>query len=273
MFETIALFVVLAVVVGIASGFLAGFFGVGGGVVLVPVFLSLFHWLSPGASSVMKEAVGTALFLVIPAGIAAVRRQSHLGNIDAQQGLRWAIYVAVGALLGTVVSHYVHGGVLKIIFLFYLVFCLLLLLLVKERKDGLDKSPQGLFARTMPGIIGCVSVLLGIGGGTLATPILRLYGSSMKRALGFASATTVSVGLIGAVGMMIAGWGVPGRVPYSIGYVSIIASVLIGPFMFWASPKGVSVAHQLPKGTLRVLYILFLTTIFGYMLWQSVAFH
>jgi uncharacterized protein len=269
--EDIVLRIVLTLAIGVLAGFLGGLFGMGGGVVLVPAFLALFGWIEPGSAVTMKQAVGTSLFLVIPAGWGAVRKQYSLGNLDGKFCARWIPFVAIGALLGAALSLLFHGTVLKIVFLSYLLVCIVVFVVFKDKKGGGSSHPHGWIRRVGGLVIGAFSVMLGIGGGTLAAPFLKVHGCSLKKALGLSSATTIAVGIVGSIGMMIIGWGVSGRVPYSIGYVSMVASVLCAPLMFWVSPIGVSVAHKMPKSWLQAAYVVFLMVVFGYMLWHTVA--
>ncbi len=269
--ENTAWVLLATILIGTVAGFVGGLFGMGGGVVLVPAFLALFSWVSPASAITMKQAVGTSLFLVIPAGLGAVRKQRALGNLDLKFCARWIPYVAMGAALGTGLSLLVHGDVLKIIFLVYLLVCVIIFIVLRDKKKQDSDHPHGWKRRLGAILIGAFSVMLGIGGGTLAAPFLKLNGCTLKKALGLSSATTIAVGFVGAMGMIAIGWGVPGRVPYSLGFVSLPAIVLITPLMFWLSPLGVSVAHRLSKRWLEAGYVIFLMVVFGYMLWHTIG--
>lgn len=268
--EQLILASILVLVIGGIAGFLGGFFGMGGGIVLVPTFLALFTWLSHGSSGAIKEAIGTSLILVIPTGLGAVRRQRALGNLDVGFCKSWLPYTAFGAIIGAALSLLFGGIVLKIIFLAYLIVCIIVLLVLRDQKPGGRGGPRGWPARFAATVIGAFSTMLGIGGGTLVVPYLRLHRIGMKRALGVSSATTIAIGAMGSIGMIIVGWGAPGRLPYSLGYISIVAAVLIAPLMYWMSPLGVSAAHKLSKAWLKAYYVIFLMVAFAFMLWHTV---
>lgn len=258
--------------IGALAGFSGGLFGMGGGIVLVPAFLSLFGWVTSGSAASIKQAIGTSLFLVIPAGLGAVRKQYELGNLDLKFCRKWIPYVATGAVLGVAFSLFFGGIVLKIIFLAYLLVCIVIFLVLKDKKGKSPRRPRGWMRRIGGLVIGGFSVMLGIGGGTLAAPFLKINGCGLKKALGLSSATTIAVGIVGSIGMIVIGWGVSGRVPYSLGYVNLVAVVLITPLMFCLSPLGVSVAHRMPKAWLRASYAMFLMIVFGYMFWHTFSF-
>jgi uncharacterized membrane protein YfcA len=267
--ETWIIGLVVTLLVGSAAGFLSGFFGIGGGIILVPAFLWLFGWVDPAAGATIKEAIGTSLILVIPSGLGAVRKQIAIGNLDLKLCVRWAIYIAIGAACGISLSALFHPAVLKTIFMAYLLLCVIIMLVLKSNPKKADGFP-GQQGQIWGGVvIGALSVLLGVGGGTFVTPYFRLYGCRLKKAIGISSATTIVIGVVGAVGMIVTGWNAPGRVPYSLGYVSVIAAVLVAPLMFWLSPYGVTVAQRLSRAWLKALYVIFLMLLFGYMVWHT----
>lgn len=269
--EKIMLALLLTVFIGGVAGFLGGLFGMGGGVVLVPAFLALFDWLAFGSPTVIKEAVGTSLLLVVPTGLGAVRRQCALGNLDTVFCRRWIPYIILGALIGAILSRWFADDVLKVVFLCYLIVCIVILLALRNKEGINHQGPRGWPLRLAAAIIGGFSVMLGTGGGSLVGPYMKLQGVPLKKALGISSATTIAIGAAGSIGMIVVGWNVPGRLPYSLGYVNIIATVITAPLMYWISPMGVSLAHKLSKPWLMTYYVIFLMFVFGYMFWHTMC--
>jgi uncharacterized membrane protein YfcA len=68
--------------VGLASGFVSGLFGIGGGIVRIPLFVYLLPLFGVAHSVMMHVAVGTSMALVLPSAIASTRKQLALGNLD-----------------------------------------------------------------------------------------------------------------------------------------------------------------------------------------------
>ena len=273
MAQEIILLLLLGVFIGCVAGFTGGLFGMGGGVVLVPTLLGVFHFLGSDPTTSMKQAVATSLLLVIPAGVGAVRKQWSLHNLDLQFCKRWVPYVAIGAFFGVLLSLVFSGGALKITFLVYLLLCIVILLVLKEKKGLGQGRPHGWVRRSGGLFIGAFSVMLGIGGGTLTVPFLKLNKCPIRQALGLSSATTIGVGLIGSLGMIVIGLGHENLAAYSLGFVNLPAAAVIAPFMFWLSPHGVSCAHKVSRRWLNLLYIIFLAVVFGYMLWHTISMH
>ncbi len=103
---------------GIVSGFASGLFGVGGGIVRIPLFLYLFPVFGVHASVVMHLSAGTSLTLAIPSSISASRAQYKAGNIDLSFLRTWIPALVLGVILGLVVMRYVSGRFLIQIFAF-----------------------------------------------------------------------------------------------------------------------------------------------------------
>lgn len=263
-------FVLIMVVTACIAGYAAGFFGMGGGVVLVPVLLTLYHFAQTPSMYAFHQAVGTSLSLVIPAGVGAVIKQVQLHNVDYKFCKGWLPWVVLGAIIGGLLVSYANPQYLKIIFICYLFLsiCIVIFYRGKSRHDGLPKS---IYKTTGGVIIGGFSVMLGIGGGTLTVPFLRLNHYPMKRSLALSSVTTIAIGVVGCIAMILLGLGKPGRLPYSLGYVNWLSFLIIAPFMLWLSPHGVRKANQIDKHLLQMLYVVFLAVVMGYMIYHVIA--
>ena len=107
-------------------------------------------------------------------------------------------------------------------------------------------------------LIGTISTLMGIGGGTLTVPILSLFAYPVRRAVGTASVVGLIIALPGALGFVINGWGAAGLPPFSIGYVNGVGFILIACTSMFFAPLGAKVAHTIDPRWLRRLFGLFL---------------
>ncbi|MFZ0115574.1 MAG: TSUP family transporter, partial [Xanthobacteraceae bacterium] len=104
--EDLAMRIAVFVAVGLASGSLSGLFGVGGGIIRIPIFLHLLPLFGVAHALVMHISVGTPIALVIPSAMAATWKQVGLGNLDLKFYRTWAVGVLVGALVGNVLLPY-----------------------------------------------------------------------------------------------------------------------------------------------------------------------
>lgn len=244
---------------GVAAGFLAGLLGVGGGIVVVPVLFHLFAVMGVSAALAMNLAVGTSLAIIIPTAIASMRAHHRHGEVDTALLRRWGAPVFLGAVAGVAVAGAVGGVVLTAVFA-----CGALAIALYLGFSHQDTPP----GRTLPGEplrallgagIGCLSVMMGIGGGSLSVPVMRFSGFSIHRAVATAAALGLVIALPGAVGFVWAGLDAPGLPPLSLGYVNLLGAVLIFPVTVCMAPLGAALAHRLDRGHLQKGFALFLT--------------
>ncbi len=121
-----------------------------------------------------------------------------------------------------------------------------------------SQLPRGGPRAALAALIGAVSAMMGIGGGTLSVPILSLFGYPMHRAVGTAAAIGFIIGIPGAIGFAITGWGAPSLPPFSLGYVSLLGFVLIFPTSTLLAPYGARLAHGLDTRQLKRVFAVFL---------------
>lgn len=263
---------ILAVVVaGFAAGYAAGLFGIGGGVVLVPVLLTVLPYFHTTQDVVMHCAVGTCLALVVPSAIMASRKQHRLGNLDLVFLRAWSVPVAVGVVCGVILLSIVSTHVLKIVFTAYILGCTVYAALKRNGEAAEGPLANRLVLAGGGVVIGGLSVLLGIGGGTFTVPFLSVLKHPLKKAIASASATGLVIGIGGTIGAIITGWNVAGRTPYSLGFVNVPAFVVLAPIVGLMAPFGSQAASAMSERTLKWVYTAFLATIGAYMLYKVAA--
>lgn len=248
----------LLAVCGAVAGLLAGMMGIGGGVVLVPALLAIYQHMGIDPGVAMPSALGTSLSTIIFTGMVSVRAHIKRDNVDYMVVRLWLVPVGLGAILGSTVakslkSDWLIGG-----------FALFLLLVAAQMalgriervvREGLPPHPW----RAMIGIlIGLVSAIMGIGGGTISVPAMTLCGFPVKRAIGTAAALGLVIAIPGSIAYAVHGWGLTGLPPGSVGYVNLVGLMLITPFSMLAAPYGAKLVHILPALLLKRLFALFL---------------
>ena len=245
-------------VTGLVAGVLAGLLGVGGGIVIVPVLFWLFDFLNIPPETAMHLAVGTSLATIIPTSISSARSHHAKGAIDIALFKRWAPIIALGAAIGGWSSRYLASSTLTLLFGTVAVIVAINMILPKKiiLANALPKHPvsNGLIGTT----IGVFSALMGFGGGTLSVPVLTLFSFPVHRAVGTASAFGFVIAVPAVIGFIAAGWSVDGRPPWSMGYVSVPAAVLIFSTSVLTAPLGGRIAHALNPQRLRIAFALFL---------------
>ncbi len=121
-----------------------------------------------------------------------------------------------------------------------------------------DEPPRGLTAQAIAAMIGAISALMGIGGGAMSILALSLYGYPIRLAVGTAAAIGSLLAVPGTIGFIIGGWGEPELPPFSLGYVNLLAALLILPTSMLFAPLGAKAAHALPMRTLKLAFAIFL---------------
>ena len=244
----VALLAGLIVCVGAIAGISAGLLGVGGGIVIVPVLFHLFTELGVPEEVRMHTAVGTSLGSIILTSISSVRAHRKRGAVDDGVLRSWGPYIFVGVIVGTVLAGYVKGQALTGVFAVIALIVSLHMAFGRKHWRLAETLPTGAGRISMAGFIGAFSAMMGIGGGTLSVPLFTLFGFPIHRAVGTAS----------AIGFIIAGWGKPDLLPFSLGYVNLIGLVLIAPLSTAFAPYGAKLAHAMDTTNLKRAFAAFL---------------
>lgn len=243
---------------GLVAGTVAGLLGVGGGIVLVPVLYQTLVFLGVDEAVRMPLAVGTSLATIIPTSIRSTLSHNAKGAVDWTMLKAWAAPTVAGVLAGTWLAALVGGKGLMAVFAAGAGTLGLFMVLGREEWRLGDTVPTGIGSWLLGLANGCLSVMMGIGGGTFGVTVMTLYGITIHRAVATASGFGLIIALPGTIGMMVNGWNVAGLPPLSLGYVNLVGLALIVPATILAAPWGVAIAHRLSRKTLRMAFGLFL---------------
>ncbi len=246
---------------GLATGFLAGLFGIGGGGILVPVLYEVFGALGVDATIRMHMAVGTSLAIIIPTSMKSFSAHRARGGVDLSVIKRLAAPVVGGVLIGILIAKSSPSAVLKWIWIiFALVLCSKLFFGRESWRLGPD-IPKSRLVELYAVAVGFISTMMSIGGGAFITTLMTLYGRTIQQAIGTSAGFGPIIAIPGMLGFMWAGWQVSsgGGLPFgSFGFVNVIAVVLVAPLSVWTAPLGARVAHGVSKRTLEIAFGCFL---------------
>lgn len=246
------------VATGLVAGIIAGLLGVGGGIVIVPVLYYMFTALKIDPAVLMHVAVGTSLATILATGTSSARAHWKRGSVDMDLLKNWWWAIGLGVIGGATLAGNISGGSLTLVF-----GCVALLVSANMlfRKDGAhlaEKLPGAPIRELMGIVIGGISVMMGIGGGTLGVPTLTLFNYPIRKAVGTAAAIGLIIAVPGALMSIYFGWNVEGRPPFSLGYVNLIGFFLIIPASTLAAPLGAKIAHAIDPSKLKLVFALFL---------------
>lgn len=238
---------------GALAGLIAGLFGIGGGVVIVPTLA----WALTGlgfAEVAMHTAVGSSLATIIATSIKSAAAHHKKGAVDWAIVRVWAPWIILGAIGGATVASLLPGKTLKGL------FGLVGLVLAAQFVFGSPswrlaaEAPKGLPRMGLGAGLGSMSAIMGIGGGTFGVTLLTLVGRPMHQAVGTAAAFGALVGVPGAIGFVLSGWGNPSLAPFSLGYVNLPAVLIMGLLTVNLAGVGARLAHRLDGQKLKRLF-------------------
>jgi uncharacterized membrane protein YfcA len=255
---TIALFMLGLLGAGAIAGFIAGLLGVGGGIVVVMALYFILAAIGVDETLRMHVAVGTSLSCIVLTSLASAYAHNKRAKVDFALLKDWAPGIVIGVFAGSGLALLIDGRTLTAIFAGFAFVMSIYMAAAPLSWRVASEPPRGVLAKLIPAFIGGVSALMGIGGGTLSVPVLSLYGFPMHKAVSTAAAIGFMIGVPGTIGFIIGGWGEPGLPRFSLGYVNLLALILIIPTAIAFAPIGVRAAHALPVRGLRIAFAVFL---------------
>lgn len=256
------LLVPLLLATGAFAGVLAGLLGVGGGIVIVPILLHLFTGFGIDPSLGMPLAVGTSLSTIVLTSIASARKHHARGGVDTALVRQWALPVLVGVLVGSLAPSVIDGMQVKTGFGVMLVAVSLHMLASENRAISLfERLPGRPLQYLLGSLLGALSALLGIGGGTLMVPLLTLFAFPIHRSVSTASVFGLIISVPATLIYVLNGWGRADLPPMTTGYVNWAAFALLVPMSMAFAPLGVKLAYSLDVKPLKRVFALFLCLI------------
>ncbi len=264
-------FVLAMLATGVVSGVAAGLLGIGGGAVIVPALSTALLWMGFDSEVVQHVAVGTSLAIIIPTGIMSARAHQKRGALDMDVFKLWAPFIVAGTFIGGLMAGWYSGDVLRV------VFAVMAFVIAANIVFSFQTKLMGHLHSSKPThrgaafVVGYLSSLMGIGGGSLTVPTLVAFGQTMHKAVGTSAAIGVAIALSGTLGFLISGWSVSDLPPLSLGYINIVALVLVGAMAAVCAPFGAALAHRLDQKTLKYVFAIFLVAVGLNMLWKVLA--
>ncbi len=258
---------ILYPVFGSIAGLIAGLLGVGGGVVIVPMLVFLFTAQGFPPEHIMQLALGTSLGSIMFTSVSSFRAHHKRGAVH------WDIVKSItpGILIGTFAGSWVAARLsttfLKGFFVCFLYYVgLQMLLNFKPKPTRQLPGPVGMSG--VGGVIGGVSSLVGIGGGSLSVPFMSWCNVPVHHAIGTSAAIGFPIAVAGTLGYLVNGLGVAGLPAMSLGFLDLPALAGIAVFSMLMAPLGARLAHNLPVLTLKRVFAAFIIVIATRMLWK-----
>ena len=245
----------------IPVGFVAGLFGIGGGLITVPFLYYIFNSLGIDQQYLMHLAVGTSFAIIIPTSTVSVLTHHKFEAVDFDIVKSYGIYVILGVIIGTIFAASLKTKSLVLFFSIVIFFLGIYLLLLKEKEANVIIKIKLHLKIILGFLVGFISAPMGIGGAVMNVPILKFFGYSINKAIGSAAAIGFLIALFGAVGFLVTGNYLKTNLPMSIGFLNIPAFLIFIPITTFMARIGARTVHKIDKNKISKYFGVFLLII------------
>ena len=242
-------------------GFVAGLFGIGGGLITVPFLYYIFGQLGIDQQYIMHLAVGTSFAIIIPTSTVSVLTHHKFKAVDFDIVKSYGIFVVFGVIIGTIFAASLKTKSLVLFFSIVILFLGTYLLLLKEKEKNIIIKIKLHLKIILGFIVGFISAPMGIGGAVMNVPILKFFGYSINKAIGSAAAIGFLIALFGATGFLISGSYLKTNLPLSIGFLNIPAFLIFIPITTFMARIGARTVHKIDKNKISKFFGIFLLLI------------
>lgn len=259
--------VLILALTGSAIGFASGFFGIGGGFLMVPVQYWLLTGLGVDPTLSLRIAFGTSLAVIVPTALSGTWGHHCRHCVLVRPLLLMVVPGILGAVAGAAISIHAPGRLMECL------FGVLLLLAAIRMYFTSTLSGEGRI-RQNPGlylfwgfVFGFVSGLFGIGGGIVMVPVMTtVLGIPLRQAIGTSTAFMLCSAATGVVSYIAGGANVPGLPPFSLGYVNGMFWAVLSLASVPCAFLGVRAAHTVSPEKIRLLFVILMLGMGGYMI-------
>ena len=228
----------------VVVGFMAGFFGIGGGLIMVPILFYLFSFTGVEQAFVMHTAIGTSFSIIIPNSIISTITHMKFIAVDFNIVKTFGFFVVIGVVIGTIFAVSLKTSSL-VLFFSIMTMIFAIYFLIEKEKINPELRKINLIYRVICGFLsGFLSAPMGIGGGVFNTPIFKIFGYPINVAIGSSAAIGFLIALIGAIGFAISGSYLNINVPLSLGFLNIPTFLIFVPITTFMARIGAETVHK-----------------------------
>ena len=256
--EIVNLLLVLSIAASVA-GFMAGLLGVGGGIIMVPALYYAFTVLDFDLATRMHISVGTSLAIIVPTSIISAKTHMEHKAVDVNLVKSFGIFIVLGVIGGTFLAVNLRTSDF---ILFFSIMAFIVGLFFVFFRDKFLENPKKIkdSIKNISGVaVGFISVLLGIGGGSLMVPFMRTFGYDIRKSIGTASAIGILIAISGTITMITGGEIINNiSTPYTIGYINLFGFIVFVPVTMLMARIGAKAVYKIDKKLLSKIFGSFL---------------
>jgi len=231
----------------VVVGFMAGFFGIGGGLIMVPILFYLFSFTGVEQAFIMHMAIGTSFSIIIPNSIISTITHMKFKAVDFSIVKTFGFFVVIGVVLGTIFAVSLKTSSLVLFFSIMTMIFAIYFLIEKEKINPVPRKINLIYRVICGFLSGFLSAPMGIGGGVFNTPIFKIFGYPINVAIGSSAAIGFLIALIGATGFAISGSYLNINVPLSLGFINIPTFLIFVPITTFMAKIGAESVHKFDK--------------------------
>jgi len=263
-------FTLIMVITAIPVGFVAGLFGIGGGLITVPFLFYIFGKLGLDQTYIMHLAVGTSFAIIIPTSIISVITHHKYKAVDFNVVKSYGIFVVLGVTFGTIYAATLKTESLVLFFSLVIFFLGFYLLFLKEKESKISIKIKLKYKVFFGFIVGFISAPMGIGGAIMNVPILKFFGYTINKAIGSSAAIGFLIAIFGSIGFLITGSYLKTNIPLSIGFLNIPTFLIFVPITMFMARIGASTIHKIDKNKISVYFGIFLIIVASKFLYEYI---
>ena len=256
----------------VVTGFMAGFFGIGGGLIMVPILFYIFSFAGIEQAFIMHLALGTSFSIIIPTSVISTITHMKFKAVDFNIVKTFGVFVAIGVVFGTIFAVNLKTSSLV---LFFSIMTMIFAIYFLSKKEKINPTPRkiNLIYRVVCGFLsGFLSAPMGIAGGVINTPVLKMFGYPIKVAIGCSAAIGFIIALVGAIGFAVSGSYLNINAPLSLGFINIPTFLIFVPITMFMAKIGAKTVHKFDKKFIGKLFGIYLFIISCKLFYEYFSF-
>ena len=242
----------------VVVGFMAGFFGIGGGLIMVPILFYIFSFVGIEKAFVMHMALGTSFLIIIPNSIISTITHMKFKAVDFSLVKTFGVFAMIGVIIGTIFAVNLKTSSLVLFFSIMTMIFAIYFLIEKEKINPTPRKINLVYRVILGFLSGFFSAPMGIGGGVYNTPIFKMFGYPINVAIGSSAAIGFLISLIGSIGFASSGNYLNINVPLSLGFLNIPTFLIFVPITTFMAKVGAESLHKFDKKFIGKIFGIYL---------------